>query len=178
MAASIPEALLGLLLVYFLPGFGVVRAMFPERRVFRPLSLRTLVEELTASLVLSVALAILIGFVWLGTSTGVQASWSQPLVELTLGLIGLVGLALAAFRGSFARIPPTATEPEPSPGEAGAFELIRSLDQIAREERRLTHRLRVVGEGSSESTAIRAELERVRAESARIRRLREAEYAQ
>ena len=36
----------GQLLVYFLPGFGLSRALFPERRVFRPLSFGGLLEQL------------------------------------------------------------------------------------------------------------------------------------
>ena len=177
MAASLPETLLGLLLVFFLPGFGVLRALFPEQRVFRPLSLRTLVEEVTGSLVLSVTLTILVGFAWLGSTTGVQASWSDPIVEVILGAIAGLALAVAALRGSFARTPPPAPALEPTAGEAGAFELLRALDQFAREERRLEHKLRVVGEGSREAEAIRDALERVRSEADQVRRRREAEYA-
>jgi hypothetical protein len=178
MSVSPAETLLGLLLVFLLPGFGLTRAFFPERRVFRPLSLRTLVEQLTSSLVLSLVVTVLVGFAWLGTSVGVQATWSDPLVEASLAVVAVVALAVAALRGSFARVPPEGPPLEPEAGHEGALDIVRDLDRMAHEERRLAHQLRAAGERTKEGQAIRAELERVRAESEAVRRRREAEYAQ
>ena len=48
---------------------------------------------------------------------------------------------------------------------------------MARDERRLAHRLREAGERTKEGEAIRAELDRLGAETEALRRRREAEYA-
>jgi hypothetical protein len=169
---------LGLLLIFLLPGFGLTRAIWPERRVLRPLSLRALVEQLTTSLVLSVVATVLVGFAWLGSSAGVQATWSDPVVEGTLALLAAAALVVAAARGSFARVPPEAPRLEPEGGHEGPLELLRRLDQYERDERRLEHRLRTAGEASSEGRTIRAELDRLRAEAEALKERRESEYAQ
>jgi hypothetical protein len=178
MPASSLEAAVGLLLIFFLPGFGLTRAIFPEQRVFRPLSLRTLVEQLTGSLVLSIVATILVGFGWLGSSVGAQATWSDPRIELSLAVVTVAALAAAAARGSFARTPPAGPRLEPNAGQEGPLELLRRLDELAHEERRLLHRLRTAGEGTPEGKAVRGELDRVRAEAETVRRRREAEYAE
>jgi hypothetical protein len=48
---------------------------------------------------------------------------------------------------------------------------------MARDERRLAHRLRRAGERTKEGEAIRAELDRLHDEEQALRRRREAEYA-
>jgi hypothetical protein len=171
------EALGGLLLIFLLPGFGVTRALFPERRVFRPLSWKNLLEELTSSIVLSVAITILVGFAWLGTSVGFQSNWSDPLVEITLLGITVLAMAVAALRGAFSREPPMAPSLEPQGGHSDPMVVIRRLDQLRREERSLQHRIRVAGSNAPESGPLVQELERVRSEVARLRVEREEEYA-
>ncbi|HEV2166420.1 MAG TPA: DUF1616 domain-containing protein [Thermoplasmata archaeon] len=171
------EIVAGLLLVFFLPGFAITRALFPERRVFRPLSWKNLLEQLTSSVVLSVALTILVGFVWLGTSTGVQANWSDPLEEATLGAVAAVALGIAVARGGFSVLPPKSAPLEPQGGHSDPVEVVHRLDLLAREERTLTHRIRVVGSRSDAAQPLVQELERVQGEAARLRAEREEEYA-
>jgi hypothetical protein len=167
----------GIILIFFLPGFGLTRALFPEQRVFRPRSLRTLVEQLTLSVFASLVLTVLVGFAWLGTSTGFEAAPSNPLVELTLAAVTVVALAAATLRGSFSRNPPRAPHPSEELGHERPLELVRALDDLAREERRLRHRLRSVEADSREHATVTAELESVRGEASRLKARREAEYA-
>ena len=167
----------GLLLVFFLPGFGLTRALFPERRVFRPLSFRGLLEQLASSLVLSVAVTIVVGFAWLGTSPGVQAGWSTPYVEATLAAITAAAFAVAIARGSFSRDPPLARALEPDGSPVDPMEIVAKLDRLAREERRLAHKLRIAGGSSAESEPIQRALAANRAEASQLRSEREAEYA-
>lgn len=171
------EAWTGFLLVFFLPGFALTRAVFPDQRAFRPLNLLVALEQAISAIVLSVVLTILIGFLWLGTPTGVEAHWTNPILEASLSGVTLVGLAVAALRGSFSRVPPPAYRGEEAPGESAPLELGRALDRLARDERRLRHRLRVLGAGSSEADEIERSLKRLRGEADRLRAEREAEYA-
>ncbi len=170
------EAALGLLLVYLLPGFGITRALFPERRVFRPWSAKELLEQTTASIVLSVGTAILVGYAWLGTTTGVRAGWNDPLIELTLAVIAAAALAVAGGRGSFSREPPRGPPHTDGVTETDPMVLVHELEALSREERVLRHRIRVAGPGSNEAEPLAQELARVRAEAARLRAGREGEY--
>lgn len=172
------EAVIGTLLVFVLPGFGITRALFPERRVFRPRSWTNLLEQLTSSVVLSVGVTILVGFAWLGTPTGVQASWSDPLIEANLAAVTGGALAVAIVRGSFSAQPPDSPPIEPQGGHSDPTELIRRLDRLARDERSIRHRIRVAGPKSSEAEPLTQELERIRADAAHLRAERESEYAQ
>ncbi len=167
------QGLVGLLLVFFLPGFAVARAVFPERRILRPFSSIALVESIALGLVLSVAITILVGFAWLGSSVGFQAGWSDPLVEATLAAVALVGFVVAYWRGSFARVPPVPATVEPNVPESDPIDLIRELERLHREERRIRHRLRTRTEGRADAER---ELEGVRSEIARLAAQREAEY--
>jgi hypothetical protein len=170
------EAAVGLLLLFFLPGFALTRALYPERRVLRPLSLLRLVEQLTLGIVLSVAVSILVGFAWLGTPGGVQASWSDPLVEVTLAGIAAAAFVLAFARGSFARLPPPGPALEAQGGLSDPTTLLHELEGLHREERRIRHRLRVAGGAAPATGEDAQELERIRQEIRRLESRREAEY--
>jgi hypothetical protein len=170
------ESAIGLLLVYFLPGFGITRAVFPERRVFRPWSAKDLLEQATASIVLSVGTTILVGYAWLGTSLGVQAGWNDPVIEVTLAVVAAVAFAVAAGRGSFSREPPPGPLRADVATESDPMELVHELERLSREERGLRHRIRVAGPGSKEAEPLAQELSRVRAEAARLRAERGEAY--
>ncbi|MCI4349476.1 MAG: DUF1616 domain-containing protein [Thermoplasmata archaeon] len=176
MTVNLAFAVGGLLLLFFLPGFAVTRALFPEQRVVRPRSIRTLVEQVTLSVFVSLALTVLVGFALLGTSGGFGAAPSDPLVELALVAVTVVALVTAVLRGSFSAVPPATVSTE-EPGNEGALELVRALDDLAREERRLRHRMRGAPGDSLEHAKVAAELETVRDEATRLRARREAEYA-
>ena len=175
------ETAAGLLLLFFLPGYAVAKATFPDWRVRGAGGRVRLVELVALSFVLSVALTVLAGYALLvGNPTGFSADWSDPLLEGILAGIALAGFAGALARGGFDRIPPTPhPAPAEDPGGEGAWELERALDELAREERRILHRLR--REGSrlmpSESERLSAELEAVRQDRESLRVRREAEYA-
>ncbi|HEV2519661.1 MAG TPA: DUF1616 domain-containing protein [Thermoplasmata archaeon] len=171
------QAAVGLMLIYFLPGFAVTRALFPERRVFRPTSAKVLVEQLTSSVILSVAITILAGYVWLGTSVGVQVTWAQPRVEESLAVISGVTLAVAAARGSFARRAPKGPDLAPESGHSDPMAIIRQLDELGRRRRSLEHQRRVTGADSPDSVSIDEAIRQIDDEDRALRAQREAEYA-
>jgi hypothetical protein len=177
MTVSPAEAVLGILLVFVLPGLAVSRAMFPEWRFRGPDGLIRSVETASLSLVLSVALTILVGFGLLSSSGGFSATWTDPLLEAALAGITALGFAVAWLRGAFARVPPTARPLEPLGGEDGGADALRRAEELLREERRLRHALRVSHDEAS-TARLQDDLGRVRAEVRRLGSAREEEYAQ
>lgn len=176
MATSAIESVAGVLLLFFLPGFAVSRALFPEWRFSGALGLIRIVETLALSITTSVAITIVVGFGLLVSPGGFSASWSDPSLELWLALITVAALALAAVRGAFSRRVPAPSPLEPSSGEEGAWELIRRMEDLARRERRLTHAIRRAP--GDEVKRLERELESVRSERESIVHARESEYAQ
>jgi hypothetical protein len=173
------EIAVGLPLLFFVPGYTVAKALFPEWRVRGVIRWRRLLEIATLAFVLSVVLTVLVGGLLLAASpSGFQASWSDPEVEAILAGIALVGFVAGWMRGAYSREPPAGQRPEEEPGGEGAWPLQERLDDLAREERRLRHRLRTGGVAGAERTALEGEIERVRTERESLGRAREAEYAQ
>jgi len=176
--ASVPEAIAGFLLIFFVPGYALTRAIFPEWRVRGPSGTRRLVEEITLAFVLSVVLTVLVGYVLLvAAPAGFQAYWSDPVVEAVLAGIAVVAFAVAWARGAFARVPPAAPTRTESPSDEGAWEVTRRLDELSREARRVQHQLRVGVADSAERDRLHARLEEIRAERNEVAEHREAEYA-
>jgi hypothetical protein len=174
--ASSFEAVAGLLLVFFVPGYTVTKALFPEWRIRGPAGLLRLIEIVTLSFVLSVVLTVLVGYLLLvGTSAGFQAYWTSPVLEGILVVIALAAFLVAYSRKAFARVPPVAPPLEPAGGEEGAWEFLRQLEVLGREERRLEHELRV--SSTSERPHLQTRLDEIRAQSAALRAEREAQYA-
>jgi len=177
--ASAPEIVAGFLLVFFVPGYSVTRAVFPEWRIRGHDAMRRVVEELTLSLVLSVVLTVLVGDGLLSlTPSGFQASWSDPALEVALAAIAGVALVIAWARGSFRREAPSRAPRTEAGGEEGALELTFQLDELSREERRIRHLLRAGVENAQERERLYERLEAIRAESLELARRREAEYAE
>ena len=178
MAVGVVEAAFGLLLVFFVPGFAVAKAVFPERRLRSLDGLLWLVELGTLSLILSVVLTILVGYgLLLVAPSGFSASWSNPDLEVALGAITVGGVFVGWVRGAYRRTPPKGPELEPSPGADDGWELLRSLELKGREERRLRHRLRAGSASAEERQRLEADLARVQQEMGRLKADREAEYA-
>jgi hypothetical protein len=173
------EAVAGGLLVFFVPGFFLTRALFPEWRIRGPAAPRRLIETFTLSFVLSVTLTVLVGYLLLAVAPGgFQAYWTDPVLEAALSGIAVAAFAAGLLRHAFARTPPmTHPRAEADPGGFDAWELTRALDRLGREERRLRHALRVAPGGPDERE-IRERLEQVRSETEALRRHREAEYAE
>ncbi len=177
-AVNLVESLAGGLLLFFVPGYAVTKALFPEWRVRGPDGARRLLEVVTLSFVTSIGLTVVVGFGILSLAPGgFAAAWSDPVLEVALAAVTVLALATAVARGAFARTPPTVPRPEVSSGEEGAWELSRELERLGREERRLQHALRVSKESPAETARLSAELEALRSERDSIRRRREEEYA-
>ena len=178
MSVSLPLAIVGILLVFILPGFTIAKAVFPERRIRGADGPIWGIELAAITLVLSVVVTILMGFALLvGGPSGFAADWSDPALEAGLAAVSVVAGAVGLVRGSYSAAPPAGPPLEPSHGAEGAWEEIRAMEGLVREERRRLHRLRTTGAGSSERATIEHELETVRAEIRRRREAREAEYA-
>jgi hypothetical protein len=179
VSASPFEIAVGLLLVFALPGYAITKATFPEWRLRGPEALLRAVEIGTLSLLLSVTVTILVGFV-LGNLPGsfFQAGWTDPLLEVILVGISGVGLAVAALRGGFRRTAPSIPPPEPSPGEEDPMALLRSLEASQREVRRLRHAVRTLRAGDPERDRLEKALVDAERRFQELRGAREAEYAQ
>ncbi len=174
MTATALEVVVGTPLLFFVPGYTVTKAIFPEWRVRGELALRRLLEIATLGFVLSVVLTVLAGGLLLASAPGgFQAAWSDPVLESLLAGIALVGFVIGLLRGAYAREPPSPPAPEPDAGEEAAWTLMQRLDELAREERRLRHALRT---DPTDRAATEREIERVRAEQDALGREREVAY--
>jgi hypothetical protein len=177
MSVNGGEFIAGLLLLFFVPGYAVTKATFPEWRVRGRVAVLRLLEIATLAFVTSVGLAVLVGYLLLvGGPTGFQAYWSDPQLEIGLGVIALGGFLVGWFRGAYRREAPAPPVPE-APSEPDAWELVAALDRLRRDERRVRHDLRRAAAGSPEAARLEHELDRIRAESSELSARREAEYA-
>lgn len=159
MAATVPESIVGFLLVFVLPGFATYAGLFPERLARGRDPLARGVEIAAASLVTSVSLTIVVGFGLLSLAPdGFQAAWGNPQLEEVLGAISVSGFAVAAVRWRSSRRAPTAVEEEP---EDDPFQALVELDRLHREERRLRHRARTLGSDAPERADVDAQLAEV-----------------
>ena len=177
MAVSAPEAALGLLLLYAAPGFGLTAAVFPEKVRFRKGAWLSGLEVALLSVLSSVSLTIIFGELLQSIGPGFSASWSDPRLLLANGAVTIVGLAAGAVRGAFGgRTIPTPV-PELERTDPTAWSTLRTLERLAREERKLARALRGAGLGAEERLGLEEELRSVRAERAALRESREGEYA-
>ena len=174
---SLAAALVGGLLLFFLPGYALTRALFPEWRLRGADGPRRALETMTLSFVTSVGLTVVVGFGLLDLAPGgFSAAWSDPLLEGALAAVAATAFVVSIVRGAWSREPPRAPAAA-GPGEEGAWELSRELERLNRDERRLEHALRTAAGSSAEVARISAELESVKAEREAVRRKREEEYA-
>ena len=145
----------------------------------RPGSAPPLVEILTLSLVLSVTLTIVLGYglLLLGPN-GFQASWSDPVLETVLVAVAGVALVAGLLRRAYSPEAPTVGADSRDLGEEGAWELLRELEALNREERRLRHRMRVEKSDQGTNARLSDEMEAVHQRIAALQKDRESEYAQ
>lgn len=169
------EAVAGLALTFFLPGFALARATFPEWRFRGPNGAVHLLETLALSLFGSVGMTVVLGFGLLNSPVGFGATWSDPVLFELLAGVTLVGFVAAVLRGAFSSIPPSAPTLEPEGEPDRPFETIRVLEGLKAEERRLRHRLRVLPREDPERPRVEADLEQVLAQEARTVAAREGE---
>lgn len=169
------EALAGGLLLFFVPGFTVARAVFPERRFRGPAGLRGALELGVLAFVLSVVLTVLAGYVLLSVAPGgFSAGWSSPVLEELLAGIAAVAFAVGALHGAYARTPP-AGRAAPGTGEEGAWPVSEELDRLRAEKARRAARLRT-RPSSEEAAKLGRELAELDEQEAAIARRREADY--
>ena len=113
MTPTALEVVVGTPLLFFVPGYTVTKAIFPEWRVRGELAFRRLLEISTLGFVLSVVLTVLVGELLLAASPGgFQASWSDPVLESILAGVALVAFVAGFVRGGYARVPPASQAAE------------------------------------------------------------------
>lgn len=174
MSVGVVQAGAGLLLILVVPGFFLSRALFPEWRFRGPEGATHAVETAALSVVLSVSCAILVGTALLN-GPGFAAGWADPSLELVLVTIAAAAAVIAFLRGAFARIAPRAPPLEPSDGEGDAWDRLREREELARQERRLRHELRVAPD-AHRADELRQELDGLIARQAQLSREREDRY--
>lgn len=176
--AGPPELVAGFLLVFFLPGYALTKATFPEWRLRGPDAILRFLETVTLAFVLSVTLTVLAGYALLAAAPGgFQAYWTDPVLEAVLAGIAAIAFVAGGLRGAYRHEPPPARARPDAPGDSGAGEVTRELDRIGREERRLAHELRVRGSDPAEGERLRAALARLETQRTELQRQREEEYA-
>jgi len=174
---TVVEAVVGGLLLFFVPGFAVAKALFPERRRTGPHGVRWLLELVTLGFVLSVVLTVVVGSVLLAAPGGFAASWSDPLLEAILAAIAAVAFAAGLLEGAYAATPPTRRVAVDGPGETGAWELTQQLDRLQLERLGLERELARTPSADREARAsLGARLATVGEQEAALRRRREADY--
>ncbi len=177
-ALALAEAVAGGALVFFVPGFTVAKALFPERRVAGPDGVRWAIELAALGLVLSVVLTIVLGYGLLAAAPGgFSASWSDPQLEVALTAVAVLALVVGLFEGAYRRRPPLPRPREEGPEDDDPWELDRKLDRLQRERLTLQRELarRAAAEGATTAPE-RERLEAIVAEEATLRRAREEAY--
>ena len=174
---SVPEAVAGGALLFFVPGFTVAKALFPERRVRGPDGVRWAIELVALALVLSVALTVVVGYgLLVGEPGGFSATWGNPLLESILAAIAAVAAFAGWLGGAYARHPPPAPTGA-EPGTEGVGALGGELDRLQRERLVLERELRSSTSADPEARArLTARHDRVTREESALRRRREADY--
>jgi hypothetical protein len=172
------ETAVGFLLLFFLPGYTLTRAVFPEWRLVPPDRLRRLLEVVTLSFVLSVVLTVLLGELLLNLApSGFRAAWSDPELEVALAIVAGLAFAAGLLRGAYGREVRRAPG-TPAPSEEGAWELTVELDRLGAEARRLSRRIRELPPESEAAAAARRRLGEVDRQREELGRRREEQYAE
>ncbi len=172
---AVVQAVAGGLLLFFLPGFTIAKALFPERRVRGPQAVGWALELVAIAFVLSVVLTVVVGYLLLvGAPGGFSATWGNPLLETGLAAIALVAFVAGWLQGAYAREPRRPARPVAQ--EEGPWELDERLDRLQRERRRLERELRRAGTGEAAATGLRERIAGIVDEERTLRRRREAEY--
>ena len=170
-----------IVLFFFLPGYLLVKALWPEKRWRGPQGAITAVEMLTGGFVASLGIFLIVGFV-LGNTGQFYASPSSPTLEGILAVLAVIFLALGWIQGAYRKDPPPApsfVEP-PLPGEEDLEPMLGRFQEWAREERRLqreVHRARREGAPSADRARLEEQLQELRAVRRKAERTREEELS-
>lgn len=164
MADSILLVPVALALFFFLPGYLLSRALWPEWRLQGEKALERGVLTVTSALVFSTALTVLVGF-YLGNVGLFQAGPGNPLLEEVLAALSALLLVIGWWRGAFSKTPPPAPSYArvPLAGEEDLEEYVQEMASLAQEERRLVHAIRTSGKTNlRERERMESELEALR----------------
>lgn len=168
-ATSVPAvfALGALALFFFVPGYFLVKALWPEKRWRAPHGGPMVALELVVGgFVASIALLVLVGF-FLGNSGNFAAGPSDPTLEEILTVLSVLFLAAGWWRGAYRAEPPppsTLVAP-PLAGEEDVGPLFRRLEVLTQEEHRRAREVR----RAERSGAPRVEVERLKSELEELR---------
>ena len=164
-------AVVGLPLLFFLPGLAVGAATFPEK-LRSGAGWQGPVELAVMAVVGSVAITVLLGSLLAASPAGLGSTSADPSLWIADGAVVVAGGVLWAVR----RDAPTPAHVETPPPDEG-WSRLRALERLAREERRVQHELRHgVGEAGRRE-ALELRLSQVRAERRRLTAQAEAEFA-
>jgi hypothetical protein len=175
MALDVLFEVLAAALFFFVPGFFLLRALFPEWRMRGEGGREHALVLFTGGIVLSVVLTILIGF-YLGNVGLFQAGMSDPLLEEILGGLSLIFLVVGIARGAFAPVPPPPSRfvEVTLPGEDDGAEFLAELAEMGARERRLRHEIRKARrEGSRDLPTLESQLSELLARRGELERSRD-----
>lgn len=167
-----PDLALGvplLFLLYAAPGLALAGAVFPEK-LRRGAGWEAVVEVAVLAVVGSLAVTILLGAALAASPAGLGSTASDPSLWIADALVALAGAAVwVVRRGAPAAVAPEAPDP--------SWSALRSMERLAREERRLVRSLRSGSLAATDRRDLEGRLEAVRSERNRIARALEASHA-
>ena len=169
MPVDLGTSIVALPLVFVVPGLGIAAALFPEK-LRRGTGLDGPVEVAVLAIVGSLSVTILAG----SALAALPVGYSNLGLWTIDGLVGLAGGAVWWIRRTAPA--PAEVRDAPSPG-VSAWGTLRALERLAGEERALRRQLRSSGKDADERSGLETELERVRAERARLLAMAEAHHA-
>lgn len=161
-------ALGALALFFFVPGYLLMKALWPEKRWRGPDATIVAIEMVTGGFLASLSLFLLVGFV-LGNAGEFEAGASDPLLEGILAGFAAIFFVVGWFLGAYRREAPPApsfVEP-PAPGEEDLGPILDRFQAWSREERELRrelHHLRRSGGDPKEVERVTQELETLKAQ--------------
>lgn len=170
----------GLALLFFVPGFLLLHALFPGRRYFGPFHPFALaILSIVASVALTVTVGTALGFLP-GSPPGSDPGrgWFQghqtgvPVLEIVLGSLALLFFLVAAARGAFPLLHGRRDEYD-NPRERGEPEDVTILRDLRLEEERLRREASRIRRRAEESRdpGVRSALSCAAADLERDRRL-------
>lgn len=138
------QALVALALIFILPGFFLVKAVFPRRRLSEDFHAPyVLFLSVTMSIVVTILVGTTLGF--LPKPAGAEKGYFQgaatgfPFIEIALGGVTLVLAAAAVLRGAFPRVyaglRPVVESVEPAPDTGGLREVAATRAAASRARR-------------------------------------------
>jgi hypothetical protein len=174
------QSALALALIAFLPGFLLVKALFPRRPGEDFDGVMQLFMSVTLSVVLTILVGTTLGFLPHGDGRGYfqGSETGAPFIELSLGALSLALFVAALYRGAFPRLskklglrvpapPADAALVQPAPPAASPALSTLLGRRVA--EHRLARAIRRERDPARKAS-LEAELARARSESRRVER--------